>query len=322
MKETQSQFKLPGVPTDQARRAARQRWDWTQASVWAERMLETLERGIKGGQWFSLIDKVGKMENLQSALKRVVQNKGAAGVDGQKAEQYLRESPQRLGQVQDMLRKGQYTPQPVKRVWIPKLGSKELRPLGVPTVEDRVVETAIRNVIEPIFENIFAGHSYGFRPGRGAKDALRRVDQLLDTGRVWVVDADLKGYFDSIPQDKLMEAVAEHIADRPLLELIQRFLKQGVMESGKEWQPTEKGTPPRGGHQPAVSQHLPEPTGPSDGTGRAGNGTLRGRLCPLVPEREGSPGGAGTIAPMGGRSGADPAPGQNADGQCQRKGRL
>ena len=220
-----------------------QKWDWTEASVWTERMLETLERGIKGGKWFSLTDKVWKRENLRSALQRVVQNKGAAGVDGQKAEQYLRESPHRLEQVQDRLRKGQYTPQPVKRVWIPKLGSKELRPLGVPAVEDRVVQTAVRNVIEPIFENIFAEHSYGFRPRRGAKDALRRVDHLLDTGRVWVVDADLKGYFDSIPQDKMMEAVAEHIADRPLLDLIRRFLKQGVMESGKGWQPTEQGTP-------------------------------------------------------------------------------
>jgi RNA-directed DNA polymerase len=110
-------------------------------------------------------------------------------------------------------------------------------------VEDRIVQTAVRNVIEPVFENLFAEHSYGFRPRRGAKDALRRVDQLLDTGKVWVVDADLKGYFDSIPRDKMMEAVAEHIADRPLLELIQRFLKQGVMESGKGWQPTEQGTP-------------------------------------------------------------------------------
>jgi RNA-directed DNA polymerase len=164
-------------------------------------------------------------------------------VDGKQAEAYLLESPQRLAKVQAWLKAGQYTPRPVKRVWIPKLGSKELRPLGVPTVEDRVVETAIRNVIEPIFENIFAEHSYGFRPGRGAKDALRRVDQLLAAGKVWVVDADLKGYFDSIPQDQLMAAVAEHIADGPMLDLIQRFLKQGVMESGKGWQPTEAGTP-------------------------------------------------------------------------------
>jgi RNA-directed DNA polymerase len=206
-------------------------------------MLATLETGVKGGKWFSLVDKVWKMENLQSALQAVVQNAGAAGVDGKSAEQYLRESPTRLLKVQAWLKAGQYTPRPVKRVWIPKLGSNELRPLGVPTVEDRVVQTAIRNVIEPIFEHIFAEHSYGFRPGRGAKDALRRVDQLLKAGRVWVVDADLKGYFDSIPQDKLMEAVAQHISDGPLLDLIQRFLKQGVMESGRSWQPTERGTP-------------------------------------------------------------------------------
>jgi RNA-directed DNA polymerase len=195
VKETQTQLKLPGVPMAKQGREVPRKWDWTEASVWTERMLETLESGIKGGKWFSLIDKVWERENLQSALKSVVQNKGAAGVDGKKTEQYLLESPQRLEQVQDMLRKGQYAPQPVKRVWIPKLGSKELRPLGVPVVEDRVVETALRNVIEPIFENIFAEHSYGFRPRRGAKDALRRVAQLLATGRVWVVDADLKGYF-------------------------------------------------------------------------------------------------------------------------------
>jgi len=243
VKETQSQFKLPGVPQAKQGREVAQKWEWTEASVWTERMLATLERGIKGGKWFSLIDKVWKMENLQSALKRVVQNKGAAGVDGKKAEQYLRESPHRLIQVQEMLKTGRYTPQPVKRVWIPKLGSQELRPLGVPAVEDRVVQTAVRNVIEPVFENIFAEQSYGFRPRRGAKEALRRVDQLLDTGRVWVVDADLKGYFDTIPQDKMMEALAKHIADGPLLELIQGFLKQGVMENGKGWQPTETGTP-------------------------------------------------------------------------------
>jgi len=206
-------------------------------------MLATLETGIKGGKWFSLVDKVWKLENLQSAAQAVAQNKGAAGVDGQSVEEYLRQCPERLRQVQAWLRAGTYTPQPAKRVWIPKLGSQELRPLGVPTVEDRVVESAMRNVIEPIFENIFAEHSYGFRPGRGAKDALRRVAQLLNAGKVWVVDADLKGYFDSIPQDKLMEAVAEHISDGPLLELIQKFLKQGVMEKGKGWQPTERGTP-------------------------------------------------------------------------------
>jgi RNA-directed DNA polymerase len=110
-------------------------------------------------------------------------------------------------------------------------------------VEDRVVQTAVRNVIEPIFEHIFAEQSYGFRPGRGAKDALRRVDKLLKAGRTWVVDADLKGYFDSIPQDKLLAAVAQHISDGALLDLLGKMLRQGVLESGKDWQPTQTGTP-------------------------------------------------------------------------------
>jgi RNA-directed DNA polymerase len=142
-----------------------------------------------------------------------------------------------------MLKEGRYEPQPAQRIWIPKLGSKEMRPLGVPPVENRVVEMALRNVLEPIFERTFAEHSYGFRPGRGAKDALRRVAQLLHAGKSWIVDADLKGYFDSIPQDKLMAAVAERVADGAVLEQIQRSLQQGVMESGKGWSPTETGTP-------------------------------------------------------------------------------
>src|SRR5439155_14451832 len=126
---------------------------------------------------------------------------------------------------------------------IPKLGSKELRPLGISPVVNRVVEMAVRQVIEPIFEQTFAEQSYGFRPGRGAKDALRRVQQLLDGGQVWIVDADVKGYFDNIPQDKLLAAVEEHVSDGAVLELLRRALKQGVMESGKGWQPTETGTP-------------------------------------------------------------------------------
>jgi len=189
------------------------------------------------------MDKVWKRENLQSALAQVRANGGAAGVDGQRCADYERQGPERLKRLQQRLQQGDYQPKPVKRVWIPKLGSKELRPLGIPSVEDRVVQTALRNVIEPIFENLFAEHSYGFRPGRGAKDALRRVDSLLKAGKVWVVDADLKGYFDSIPQGRLMEAIEEHIADGAVLRLIESFLKQGVMESGKGWKPTEAGTP-------------------------------------------------------------------------------
>jgi RNA-directed DNA polymerase len=243
VKEIQLQINLPGVPKAKQGREVPQQWAWTEASVWTERMVATLERGIKGGKWYSLMDKVWKLENLQSAAQQVRKNKGAAGVDGMSCEAYFKTGPARLERLQDKLKSGKYQPAPVKRVWIPKLGSKELRPLGVPTVEGRIVETAVRNVIEPIFEHVFAQHSYGFRPGRGAKDALRRVDQLLNAGKVWVIDADFKAYFDTIPQEKLMKLLEEHIADGALLELIQKMLQQGVMETGKGWQPTERGTP-------------------------------------------------------------------------------
>ena len=243
MSDTLKQMNLPGVPRAKQGREVAPQWAWTEASVWSERMLATLARGIKGGKWYSLMDKVWRMVNLESALQAVARNQGAAGTDGVSVEQYLRTRSPRLWHLQARLQAGTYTPQPVKRVWIPKLGSPERRPLGIPTVEDRVVQTAVRNVIEPIFEHLFAEHSYGFRPQRGAKDALRTVDHGIKHGLEWVVDVDLKGYFDSIPQAELLAAVAAHIADGPLLELIQRFLKQGVMESGQGWQPTERGTP-------------------------------------------------------------------------------
>jgi RNA-directed DNA polymerase len=243
VKDTCQQQNLPGVPKAKQGREVAPKWEWTEASVWTERMLATLERGIKGNKWYSLMDKVWKRENLQSAVAKVVRNKSPHKPDGQRCHRYAAQKDWRLPALQDQLRTGEYQPQPVRRVWIPKLGSKELRPLGIPPVENRVVEMAVRQVIEPIFEQIFAEQSYGFRPGRGAKDALRRVQQLLDEGRTWIVDADVKGYFDNIPQDKLLAAVAEHISDGAVLELIRRFLKQGVMESGKGWQPTETGTP-------------------------------------------------------------------------------
>lgn len=243
MKEIQLQIKLPGVPLAKQGREVPAQWEWTEAVVWTERMVTTLERGITGGKWYSLMDKVWKPANLQRAVKKVAQGKSQKKADGRKCRRYAEQSAQRLPALQAKLKSGQYQPKPAQRIWIPKLGSKELRPLGVSEVENRVVEMAVRNVIEPIFERSFAQHSYGFRPGRGAKDALRRVDQLLKQGKIWVVDADLKAYFDSLPQEQLLKAVAEHIADGELLELIERFLKQGVMERGKGWSPTETGTP-------------------------------------------------------------------------------
>jgi RNA-directed DNA polymerase len=243
VKATQLQIKLPGVPMAKQGREVPPQWEWTEAAVWTERMLATLERGIKGGKWYSLYDKVWKMENLQRAVEKVAAGKSPKKADGRKCRRYAEQSDWRLPQLQRRIQSNQYQPQPAQRHWIPKLGSKEMRPLGVPPVENRVVEMALRNVLEPIFEHSFAQHSYGFRPGRGAKDALRRVVQLLRAGKSWIVDADFKGYFDSIPQDKLLAAVAERVSDGAVLELIGRFLKQGVMESGKGWSPTETGTP-------------------------------------------------------------------------------
>ena len=115
--------------------------------------------------------------------------------------------------------------------------------LTVPAVRDRVVQSALRHVMEPIFEKEFAEHSYGFRPGRSCKDALRRVDALLGSGHVWVVDADLKSYFDTIPHDRLMSLVKEHVADGRVLALLESYLHAGVLEELKGWQPTERGTP-------------------------------------------------------------------------------
>jgi RNA-directed DNA polymerase len=221
----------------------RARWAWVEASVWTTRMLKALETGLEGDKWFRLIDKVWSEDNLQRALARVVENGGSAGIDGRSVPVVKEEQAEEVAILQRQLRAGNYRPAPVQRVWINKLGSAEKRPLGVPTVRDRIVQTALRYVIEPIFERDFAPQSYGFRPGRGCKDALRRVEQLLQEGRVWVVDADLKSYFDTIPHRALLERVGGKIADGRVLELIAGYLQAGVMESAKEWEPSEGGTP-------------------------------------------------------------------------------
>jgi RNA-directed DNA polymerase len=243
VKETPKQLNLPGVPQAKRGREVPQRWEWTEASVWTERMLATLERGITGGKWHSLIDKVWQETTLRAATQAVIRNGGAAGVDHITTEQLKKQAVATVTTLQRQLREDRYEPQPVKRVWIPKLGSPEKRPLGIPTTRDRIVQTALVYVLEPIWERDFAEHSYGFRPGHNAPQAIARVETLLQQGHIWVVDADLKGYFDNIPQDRLLAQVAEKIADGRILRLIASYLKQGVMETGKGWTPTEQGTP-------------------------------------------------------------------------------
>lgn len=206
-------------------------------------MMQALETGVKGDKWYSLIDKVWKKDNLSQGWMKVHENQGGAGIDQQSIQQFTANLSQEIERLHEQLKGGSYKPQAVKRSWISKLGSKEKRPLGIPAVRDRIVQGAVRNVIEPIFEREYAEHSYGFRPGRGCKDALRRVDQMLDRGKTWVVDVDLKSYFDTIPQDKLMERIRERIMDGRMLSLIEGYLKAGVMEELKGWEPTEQGTP-------------------------------------------------------------------------------
>jgi RNA-directed DNA polymerase len=233
-----AEHKSATVPLAQQAEEILARWRWVKPCVWTIRMLTALEQGVKGTKWFRLFDKVCSERNLFAALQQAARNDGAAGMDHVTVEDFARQFPDSIWEVMDALKTGTYVPQAIRRVHIPKPGSTETRPLGIPTVRDRVVQGAIVNTIEPIFEREFAQHSYGFRPGRSCKDALRRVDQLLKQGYVHVVDADLKGYFDSIPHDRLIARLEEKIADGPVLRLISAFLKADILDEASHWTPT------------------------------------------------------------------------------------
>lgn len=217
------------------------RWGWIEAEVWTARMLSALENGVTGGKWYSLIDKVHAPATLALAWTKVLANQGAAGVDGQSVDRFAAKAEDYLSELSTSLRSDQYEPQAVKRVEIPK-GDGRLRPLGIPTVKDRIVQQAVRLVIEPIFESGFCDGSYGFRPGRGCKDALREVDRLLQEGYTHVVDADLQSYFDTIPHDRLMMRVEERISDGRILDLIRGWLKADILHGLDRWTPGG-GTP-------------------------------------------------------------------------------
>ena len=205
-------------------------------------MLATLSTGVRGGKWHTLIDKVFAERNLYTASSKVLAHGGAAGVDHISTAEFETRRQEELQYLGEALRTDSYRPQSVRRTWIPKPGSNEQRPLGIPTVRDRVVQTALLHVLEPIFDATFSNQSYGFRHGRGCHHALERVEALLREGYVYVVDADLKSYFDTIPHDRLMDRVREKVSDRRVLRLVEIFLEQGVMEGLKEWTP-EAGTP-------------------------------------------------------------------------------
>lgn len=209
-------------------------WTWVAASVWTDRMLAALGNGVRGGKWHSLIDKVYAPQTLWAAWQRVAANHGAAGIDRMSIERFEAHAACYLAELGQALRESSYQPEPVRRVYISK-GKGKTRPLGISTVKDRVVQTALKLVIEPIFEKEFLPVSFGFRPQRGCKDALRVVDRALKDGYTWVVDADLQSYFDTIPKDPLLALVEEKISDGRVIALLRRFLDQDVMEGLKRW---------------------------------------------------------------------------------------
>ena len=240
-RQTEKQPAIVSATTKQAG-DIQARWAWVEPAVWTKRMLTALEEGVKGGKWYSLMDKVYALPNLRAAFKRVKANGGAAGVDHQTVEGFEFHLEENLNKLSQTLKDGSYRPKAVRRHWIEKLGSKEKRPLGIPAVRDRVAQGALRQVLEPIFERDFAEQSYGFRPNRGCKDALRRVDELLKSGYIWVIDADLKSYFDTIPHEPLLNKVREKVSDSRMIEILKAYLTQNVMDGSKSWTP-EEGSP-------------------------------------------------------------------------------
>ena len=199
-------------------------------------MLAALGNGVRGGHWHSLIDKVYAPRTLWAAWERVAANQGAAGIDRMSIERFEAHAERYLTELAEALRTNVYQPSPVRRVHIPK-GNGKTRPLGIATVKDRVVQTALKLVMEPIFEKDFRPVSYGFRPERGCKDALRVVHQALKEGYTWVVDADLQSYFDTIPKEPLLALVREQVSDSRVLALVRAFLDQDVMDGLKRWTP-------------------------------------------------------------------------------------
>ncbi len=207
----------------------------------------------------SLVDKVYKEKNLRLAWERVKANRGAGGVDGQTLTGFGADLDAHLKRLHDELRTDTYQPQPVRQVMIPKPGKPdEKRPLGIPTIHDRVCQQALVNRLEPIFEPEFDDANFGYRRGRSAKDALRKIWRELEAGYEWLVDADLKNFFGTVDHDKLMTLVNRKVSDGRVLRLIESTLKAGCLAEGRLF-PTQRGTPQGGVISPLLSNLLLTP---------------------------------------------------------------
>jgi len=221
----------------------------------AQELVEKLylaAKNSKSRRFHILFDKVHRMDFLESAWKSVKRNRGSSGVDDESISDIIESGEAvMLDELQRKLREGRYRPRQVKRVYIPKPDGRE-RPLGIPTVRDRVVQTATKYVIEPIFEADFLDCSYGFRPNRCAHDALEEIRITVNAGYHFVLDADIMGFFDNINHEKLMSFVTQRINDRRVLKLIRKWLKSGVLD-GEIIHDTEVGTPQGGVISPLLA---------------------------------------------------------------------
>jgi RNA-directed DNA polymerase len=222
--------------------SVRGRWPFAEPAIWTDPMLTTLERGVKGGKWYSLGDKAFSLRSLRAAFAKVKANGGAKGVDGVTIKRFENDLEGNLERLHRELMGGTYRPKPVRRVWIPKPGSNEKRPLGIPTVRDRVAQTSVKAALEPIFEKEFLDESFGFRPGRSCHKALSRVWRFLRDGKVFVVEADFRKFFDTIPHQVILDGLKKKVSDGRLLGLINLYLEAGVMD-GWTWEPVNEGTP-------------------------------------------------------------------------------
>ena len=230
-----------GFPEDQPKDGAEEtQVNGSEASIQPADARSKPERKHK---WHSLIDKVYAPRNLQSAWERVRANRGAPGVDGMTIAKFAEDADARLQRLSEDLRAQTYRPQPVRRVFLAKSGGGQ-RPLGIPTVRDRIVQQALLQVLEPLFEAQFSPRSHGFRPERGCTTALDVVDRAVRHGYGWVVDADLQSFFDTVDHERLLAALNEEVADGRVLKLIRCILQAGVsLPETAEVEPTELGTP-------------------------------------------------------------------------------
>jgi len=211
---------------------------------WNEKYHDKFKRHSLSGQ---LMD----VRCLDAAWKKVRANRGSGGIDGETIESFEAKKEARLAEIRTLLKERRYKPQPVRRVYIPKPDGRK-RPLGIPTIRDRVVQQTLKDLLEPIFEEIFLEGSHGYRPGKDAHGAIRKVQGYIERGYYWIVDADIQGFFDHVDHDILMDLVRAKIADGRVLDLIEAFLKAGVIKDA-EFEETDEGTPQGGVISPLLA---------------------------------------------------------------------